>query len=111
MTTTKKFAGAPLRALRTVAAATALLLGAHGAAQAQDTYKIAYIDPLSGPFANVGELMLLHTQYAVDDINAHGGLPGFLYSWYRPGGRLSPDEVVAELTRLASRVIGLRTKN
>ena len=37
-------------------------------------------------------------------------LPGFLYSWYRPGGRLSPDEVVAELTRLASRVIGLRTK-
>jgi AcrR family transcriptional regulator len=38
-------------------------------------------------------------------------LPGFLYSWYRPGGRLSPDEVVAELTRLASRVIGLQTKN
>ncbi len=36
-------------------------------------------------------------------------LPGFLYSWYRPNGRLSPDEVAAELTRLASRVIGLRT--
>ena len=28
-------------------------------AMAQDsTYKIAYIDPLSGPFANVGQLML-----------------------------------------------------
>jgi AcrR family transcriptional regulator len=38
-------------------------------------------------------------------------LPGFLYSWYRPGGRLSPDEVVAELTKLASRVIGLRAKD
>jgi AcrR family transcriptional regulator len=37
-------------------------------------------------------------------------LPGFLYSWYRPDGRLSADEVVAELTKLASRVIGLRTK-
>lgn len=37
-------------------------------------------------------------------------LPGFLYSWYRPGGRLSPDEVVAELTKLASRVIGLQAK-
>ncbi|MET3443397.1 AcrR family transcriptional regulator [Variovorax paradoxus] len=37
-------------------------------------------------------------------------LPGFLYSWYRPDGRLSPDEVVAELTKLASRVIGLRAK-
>jgi AcrR family transcriptional regulator len=35
-------------------------------------------------------------------------LPGFLYSWYRPDGRLSADEVVAELTKLASRVIGLR---
>lgn len=37
-------------------------------------------------------------------------LPGFLYSWYRPDGRLSPNEVVAELTKLASRVIGLRAK-
>jgi AcrR family transcriptional regulator len=35
-------------------------------------------------------------------------LPGFLYSWYRPDGRLSSDEVVAELARLAYRVLGLR---
>jgi hypothetical protein len=35
-------------------------------------------------------------------------LPGFLYNWYQPDGRLSPDEVAAELTELASRVIGLR---
>jgi len=35
-------------------------------------------------------------------------LPGFLYSWYRPDGRLSPREVVNELTTLAWRVIGLR---
>ena len=34
-------------------------------------------------------------------------LPGFLYSWYRPEGRLPPDEVVAELTQLAWRVLGL----
>ncbi|RDI28513.1 amino acid/amide ABC transporter substrate-binding protein (HAAT family) [Pseudacidovorax intermedius] len=55
--------------------ATALLLAA-GTASAQDgkVYKIAYIDPLSGPFANVGELMLAHVQYAVDDINAKGGV-------------------------------------
>ncbi|PBI84819.1 Leucine-, isoleucine-, valine-, threonine-, and alanine-binding protein precursor [Variovorax boronicumulans] len=47
------------------------------AAQAQQpTYKIAYIDPLSGPFANVGELMLMHTQYAIEDINAKGGVLG-----------------------------------
>lgn len=40
----------------------------------QETYKIAYIDPLSGPFANVGQLMLGHLQYAVQDINAKGGV-------------------------------------
>jgi len=35
-------------------------------------------------------------------------LPGFLYSWYRPDGRLPPEEMVRELTQLAWRVIGLR---
>ncbi len=35
-------------------------------------------------------------------------LPGFLFSWYRPDGRLSADEVVQVLATLAWRVIGLR---
>src|SRR6218665_3065370 len=43
-------------------------------AGAQEPFKIAYIDPLTGPFASVGELMLTHTQYAVEDINAKGGV-------------------------------------
>ena len=38
-------------------------------------------------------------------------IPGFLYSWYRPDGRLSPDEVAAELTVLVSRVIGLQRRD
>lgn len=37
-------------------------------------------------------------------------LPGFLFNWYRPDGRLSPEEIVSELTQLACRVIGLRTR-
>ena len=36
-------------------------------------------------------------------------LPGFLYNWYQPGGRLGPAEMVVELTDLASRVLGLRS--
>ncbi|WP_038202130.1 branched-chain amino acid ABC transporter substrate-binding protein [Xenophilus azovorans] len=52
--------------------ALAAALAAAGA-HAQEVYKIAYIDPLSGPFANVGELMLMHVQYAVEDVNAKGG--------------------------------------
>ena len=35
-------------------------------------------------------------------------LPGFLYTWYRPDGRLSAEEVVRTLAALAWRVIGLR---
>jgi AcrR family transcriptional regulator len=35
-------------------------------------------------------------------------IAGFMYSWYRPDGRLAPDEVVHELSQLAWRVIGLR---
>jgi AcrR family transcriptional regulator len=37
-------------------------------------------------------------------------LPGFLYNWYRPDGRLSRDEVVQELSMLAFRVLGLRSR-
>jgi len=36
-------------------------------------------------------------------------IPGFLYSWYRPDGRLDPESMVQELTALAWRVIGLRS--
>ena len=35
-------------------------------------------------------------------------LPGFLYTWYRPDGRLSQDELVAQLCEMAWRVLGLR---
>ncbi len=35
-------------------------------------------------------------------------LPGFLYTGYRPDGRLSPDALATELSRLAWRVLGWR---
>ncbi|MFZ6644989.1 TetR/AcrR family transcriptional regulator [Undibacterium sp. TJN25] len=35
-------------------------------------------------------------------------LPGFLYTWYRPDGRLGEEEMVQELSLLAWRVLGLR---
>lgn len=41
---------------------------------------------------------------------ATASIPGFAYAWYRPDGRLSRDEVVAELTRIAMRAVGLRTR-
>jgi AcrR family transcriptional regulator len=37
-------------------------------------------------------------------------LSGFLFTWYRPDGRLSRDEIVAELTQLSLRMIGLQVQ-
>jgi branched-chain amino acid transport system substrate-binding protein len=47
-----------------------------GSAMAADTIKIAYIDPLSGGGASVGEVGLKHFQWLADQINASGGLNG-----------------------------------
>jgi len=42
----------------------------------QAQVKIAYIDPLSGGGASVGEHGLKHLQFLVDGINAKGGVMG-----------------------------------
>ncbi len=47
-----------------------------GPALAQDTIKIAYIDPLSGPGATVGEVGLKTFQFMADELNAKGGAAG-----------------------------------
>jgi branched-chain amino acid transport system substrate-binding protein len=47
-----------------------------GPAIAADTIKIAYIDPLTGPFGNVGDAGHKHFEYMADLINAKGGVLG-----------------------------------
>ncbi len=47
-----------------------------GTAAAQGTIKIAYTDPLSGPFAQVGDANLKQMNYIIDNINAKGGALG-----------------------------------
>ena len=59
-------------ALRTTVAAIALL----GALGASAQVKIAYVDPLSGGGASVGEHGLKHLQFMVETINAKGGVLG-----------------------------------
>ena len=46
-----------------------------GTATAQSV-RIAFIDPLSGPFANIGEMEVRAFQYAIDLVNARGGVLG-----------------------------------
>ena len=52
------------------------LAAALAARPAAAQIKIAYIDPLSGPFANVGEQGVAHFQGAIERITAAGGVLG-----------------------------------
>lgn len=79
-------------------AIAAAALAVTSPAAAQETFKVAYIDPLSGPFANVGELMLGHIQFAVDDINAKGGvLKGTKMELLKFDGKLAAAESLSVL--------------
>ncbi|WP_425064407.1 branched-chain amino acid ABC transporter substrate-binding protein [Reyranella sp.] len=53
-----------------------LAIAVGSAASAQQTIKVAYTDPLSGPFAQVGDANLKQMQYIIDFINAKGGALG-----------------------------------
>ncbi len=62
---------------KAVVAGAMLAAATFSTAQAEETYKIAYIDPLSGPFAANGENAFKEWKYAVDHfINEQGGLMG-----------------------------------
>ena len=61
---------------RLVLAGLALVGASLGPAFAQGTIKVAYTDPLSGPFAQVGDANLKQMQYIIDYINSKGGALG-----------------------------------
>lgn len=59
-----------------VAAAVAAVTFSAGTVFGADNIKVAFIDPLSGPFANVGESEVRHFQLVIEGINARGGVLG-----------------------------------
>lgn len=63
-----------MRKLMIAAALTLPMFG--GAALAQETVKIGYIDPLSGGGASIGEVGLKTFQFIADELNAKGGIQG-----------------------------------
>src|SRR6188768_4161766 len=62
--------------LRHVLAALAAAAGIFATPAFAQPIKIAYIDPLSGAFANVGEAGAAQFQAVIDDINSKGGVLG-----------------------------------
>jgi branched-chain amino acid transport system substrate-binding protein len=99
---------------RNTALAVAMLLGfcLYATAQAQQpTIKIAYIDPLSGAFANVGEQGLAEFRFTVDRINARGGVLGGRKLEVVPfDNKTSPQESLNQLKRVIDQDIRFITQ-
>jgi branched-chain amino acid transport system substrate-binding protein len=88
------------------AAAALLSLGA----QAQNI-RVAYIDPLSGPFAQTGEQGLAEFRFAVDQINRRGGVLGGQKLEVVPfDNKVSPQESLNQLKRVIDQGIRFITQ-
>jgi len=84
-----------LRAAAFGVASALLAFGAHA-----QTIKIAYIDPLSGPFANVGEQGLAEFRFALNRINASGVLGARKLEVIGFDNKVSPQESLNQLKRV-----------
>ena len=85
-----------LRRALLVACALALL---PTIAAAQDTIKVAYIDPLSGPGATVGEVGLKTFQFMADEINAKGGAAGKKFEILGYDNKTNPQESLIQVQK------------
>jgi branched-chain amino acid transport system substrate-binding protein len=85
-----------MRVLTAVLFAAGLFLAP---AHAQQTIKIAYIDPLSGGGASIGEVGLKHFQYLADQINAKGGLIGKKVEIVGYDNKTNPQESLVQVQK------------
>jgi branched-chain amino acid transport system substrate-binding protein len=67
-----------------------------GTARAAETINIAYIDPLSGPGANVGEIGLKTLQWMIEQLNAAGGANGKKFEVSALDNKTNPQETVVQ---------------
>ncbi len=72
---------------------------AGGAATAQEPIKIAYIDPLSGGGASVGEIGLKTFQYLADDLNTRGGALGRKFEVVGYDNKTNPQESIVQVQK------------
>ena len=66
---------------------------------AQTTIKIAYIDPLSGPGATVGEVGLKTFQFLVDELNNKGAAAGVKFEVLPFDNKTNPQESLVQVQK------------
>ena len=94
---------------RIVLAAAAVLCLA-GAAHADGTAKIAFIDPLSGGGAAVGEISLNTFRFIADEINAAGGMDGKKLEIVPFDNKGNPQDTLVQAQKAADEGIRLFTQ-
>src|SRR5271169_5991089 len=77
---------------------------------AEDTIKIAYIDPLSGGGASIGEIGLKHYKYLADQINAEGGRNGKKVEIVGLDNKTNPQETLIQAQKAADQGIRIITQ-
>jgi branched-chain amino acid transport system substrate-binding protein len=70
------------------------------AATPQDAIRIAFVDPLSGPFAATGENGLNQFRYAAEAINKAGGVLGKKIEMVPLDNKVSPQESLIQLKKV-----------
>jgi branched-chain amino acid transport system substrate-binding protein len=68
-------------------------------AAAEDAVKIAYVDPLSGGGASIGEVGLKTFQYLADWTNAHGGIAGRKLEIVAYDNKLNAQETLVQVQK------------
>src|SRR5882672_1386467 len=79
-------------------------------ASAQETVKIAYVDPLSGGGASIGEVGLKTLQFMADEINAKGGVLGKKLEIVGYDNKLNPQESLVQVQKAVDAGIRIITQ-
>jgi branched-chain amino acid transport system substrate-binding protein len=79
-------------------------------ASAQDSVKVAYIDPLSGGGASIGEVGLKTFQFLADEINAKGGVLGKKLEIVGYDNKLNPQDRLVQVQKAVDAGIRIITQ-
>jgi len=93
-----------------IALAAAAFVAFTGSAAAEDTAKIAFIDPLSGAGAAVGEISLNTFRFIADDINAAGGMNGKKLEIVPYDNKGNPQETLVQAQKAADEGVRMFTQ-
>ena len=87
------------------AAVATVILGLGGLARAEDTIKIAFAGPTTGPVAQYGDMQMMGAKMAVEQINAKGGVNGKKLEGVGMDDACEPKQAVAVANQIVNQKI------